>query len=502
MFKCFGFSYLPQYQGALIPAFYSDFTNPNIPLSSLITFSRASNATDFDSTGTLQTAGSGVARANAFQDYNPSTLSALGFLIEEQRTNSIRNNTMVGAVASVSRNIGTISAVTRTASTTVVVASTGHTAVVGDMITVSGATPSAYNGTFPISAVVANVSYSYVSGSSATDSATGYAISILSPGTLPTNWVGTPGTSTIARSITLSTSESGIECIDIRYVSKAVNPILYFETATNIAASNGQTWSTSFYARVVGGSTSGATLYKGMRTNDSGGSQVEDYFTAIAVSSAALATQRFSRTDTLVNASSAYVQPYFYITYPTAIDVTIRIGLPQIEQGSFSTSVEKSSVAAVTRLIDLATITGASFSSFYSSTGFSYVSQFRLEAVTGTRPIASFDDNTANQQIRLYASGTSLKLTVTNGGATQADITIGTVAANTTYKCAIRVAASNFAGCLSGGTVQTAASGTMPTVDRMRIGGDQAGNAMDGWQLQDSFYRSLLPNSTLQSLST
>jgi hypothetical protein len=38
-------------------------------------------------------------RSNAYQDHNPDTLAPLGFLIEEQRTNSIRNNTMQGAVA-------------------------------------------------------------------------------------------------------------------------------------------------------------------------------------------------------------------------------------------------------------------------------------------------------------------------------------------------------------------------------------------------------------------
>lgn len=38
-------------------------------------------------------------RSNAYQDHNPSTLAPLGFLIEEARTNSIRNNTMQGAVA-------------------------------------------------------------------------------------------------------------------------------------------------------------------------------------------------------------------------------------------------------------------------------------------------------------------------------------------------------------------------------------------------------------------
>lgn len=83
----------------VIAALNEDFTNGAVSLDPLITFSRASSATYFDSAGVLQTAGSEVARAHAFQDYNPSTLAPLGFLIEEQRTNSIRNNTMVGAAA-------------------------------------------------------------------------------------------------------------------------------------------------------------------------------------------------------------------------------------------------------------------------------------------------------------------------------------------------------------------------------------------------------------------
>jgi len=68
-------------------------------LDPLVTFTRASTATRFDQNGVLQTVASDVARSNNNQDYDPVTLAPRGFLVEEQRTNSIRNNTMVGAVA-------------------------------------------------------------------------------------------------------------------------------------------------------------------------------------------------------------------------------------------------------------------------------------------------------------------------------------------------------------------------------------------------------------------
>jgi hypothetical protein len=73
---------------------YFDFTQ-NGSIDPRLVFARNSVATYFDATGTMQTAQANQPR----QDFNPATGTMLGLLIEEQRTNSIKNSTNVGAVA-------------------------------------------------------------------------------------------------------------------------------------------------------------------------------------------------------------------------------------------------------------------------------------------------------------------------------------------------------------------------------------------------------------------
>ena len=70
-----------------------DFMTPGT-LDPLLTFTRASTATYFDATGTLQSAATNAPR----WDYSPTALTLNGLLIEEARTNSIRNSTAAGAV--------------------------------------------------------------------------------------------------------------------------------------------------------------------------------------------------------------------------------------------------------------------------------------------------------------------------------------------------------------------------------------------------------------------
>jgi len=167
----------------------------------------------------------------------------------------------------------------------------------------------------------------------------------------------------------------------------------------------------------------------------------------------------------------------------------------------YATSYIPTTSAQVTRTADSITVTSSNFTGIHSATVGTIYAEFNLNAASGTRPIVSLDDNTANERIELYVSGTSLKFKVVDGGVTQCDISIGTVAADTFYKAAVAWSANDFAGCLSGGTVQTDTSGTLPTVDRMRIGSDQAGNYQNGHQKRTARFLERLTNAELQLIT-
>ncbi len=169
----------------------------------------------------------------------------------------------------------------------------------------------------------------------------------------------------------------------------------------------------------------------------------------------------------------------------------------------YATSYIPTTSAQVTRTADSITVTSSSFTGIHSATAGTIYAEFNLNAASGTRPIVSLDDGTANERIEMYVSGTSLKFKVVDGGVTQCDITIGTVAAETFYKAAVAWQANDFTGCLSGTLAASPdTSGTLPTVDRMRIGSDQAGNFQNGHQKRTARFLERLTNAELQLITT
>lgn len=184
------------------------------------------------------------------------------------------------------------------------------------------------------------------------------------------------------------------------------------------------------------------------------------------------------------------------------LTVTGSVTFAQLETGSVATSWISTAGAAVTRTTDSVTLTGASFTAAHSATAGTLYAEFATPADGSARPIISVDDGTANNHILIYVTATSLKFRVTTGGVAQCDITIGTVAANTFYKVAAAWSANDFAACMNGGTVQTDGSGSVPTVDRMRLGSDQPGNIQNGHQKRVVRWTTRLTNAQLQSITT
>jgi hypothetical protein len=395
----------------------------------LITFTRASDGTFVNSAGQIEIVAANVPRFT----HDPVTLESLGLLVEEQRANSIRNNTMVGAVA------GT-------------------------------------------------------------------------PGTLPTNWDGLGSSQDLTRTVVGTGVEDGINYVDIRWqgtlTSALANAVLATpDQQTQIVASNGQTWAGSWFVKVVGGSLANiSALSISITERTSAGAFVAFGLAGITPSGAPLAQQRYSYVKALDGgATTARVTTDIRVTASSgaAIDITLRIGLPQLEQGAFATSVIPTSATAVTRSADVASITGSAFSGFYNQTeGTIYVDGRRSDlnhtasawfltmstGVTTTRLQLGFDFP-ATGNYAIVSSGTLQ-------GVVNPSV-------NTLVRRAAAAYSNDCAVSYNGASPSSFAAASLGAYSRMDIGAyvNSASGWLNGPIARLDYWPRRPPNSILQELS-
>jgi hypothetical protein len=167
-----------------------------------------------------------------------------------------------------------------------------------------------------------------------------------------------------------------------------------------------------------------------------------------------------------------------------------------LQAASTPSSYIPTTTAAVTRSASLADL----ISSAIANNIRTLYLEFRSPA-SGTRGVASLNDNTANERASVLTSGTDPRLVVVDGGVEQANVNGGTVTANQRTRIAVRINANDFAISINGGAVVTDTSGTLPTVDRLMLGRTQAGEYLNGTIARATGWTQLLPDSTLQSLA-
>jgi hypothetical protein len=323
------------------------------------------------------------------------------------------------------------------------------------------------------------------------------------PGTLPTFWnvSGAVGLSTEIPQVGVS---QGINNVDIRLfgITSGGFANIRIEQPGPVPASNGQTWTQTLYLAIVGGTTQNISSINSRVGQWSASSAfLGDLVTTPANLIGIVGSEliRMPETSgTISNASVATLSSYLQVNYSSgvAIDVTLRIGMPQLEQGAGATSVIPGANAAVTRNADFADLIDAAIANNIRTL---YL-EFRSPAV-GTRGVVSLNDNTANERVSLITSGTDPRLVVVDGGVEQANINGGTITAGTRTRVAVRIGANDFAMSVNGGAVATDSTGSLPTVNRLMLGRSQAGEWLNGRLARVTGWSELLPDATVQSLS-
>jgi hypothetical protein len=155
----------------------------------------------------------------------------------------------------------------------------------------------------------------------------------------------------------------------------------------------------------------------------------------------------------------------------------------QIEAGAFATSYIPTTTTALTRNADVATMTGTNFSDWYNATEGAIQAEFSFVGYsTANRDrIVSISNSTGTSEIVILQQTTNGygRFEVVNSGSNQAllDCINTTMVAGTTYKICGAYKANSFVASGSLGSQATDSSGTVPTVDRMCIGGFVDGTA-------------------------
>ncbi len=158
----------------------------------------------------------------------------------------------------------------------------------------------------------------------------------------------------------------------------------------------------------------------------------------------------------------------------------------QVEVGQLTSYVANLTTGTTTRNADVAVMTSTNFSDWFNAAA----GTFRVDGISpasGTRPLISADDNTANESLVILTDGTAPKFIVKDGGSEVANVSAGTITANAAM-FAYASYATDYFGIARPTARQVDTSGAVPTVDRLRIGANQAGNYLNGHVQKIAFW--------------
>ncbi|WP_159999317.1 hypothetical protein [Roseomonas sp. 18066] len=331
------------------------------------------------------------------------------------------------------------------------------------------------------------------------------------PGTLPTSWA-TFNSSGLTLAIVGTGVEDNIPYVDWRLSGTATaagQVQVKFEAATQVVAAQSETWTGSFFAKIAAGALpAGVVQALLIEYTAAAGYLSEGGADIRAVTTAALRGQRWSHTRTLASATTGRLLLLFRTNIANAevVDLTLRLGLPQLEKASSASSPilpVAGTPAVSSRAADALTWSPAGG---FGAEG-TLVVQALLPAAAGATPAGLLQLDAGSDANRLVlrnaAGGSAIQALAIGAGATLATLAGGSMIAGTAFRAALAWSGGELALCLNGGTVQAAAITLPGGLVQLLAGHANAAltQAANGQLALLDYRPARLPNAMLQALS-
>ena len=327
------------------------------------------------------------------------------------------------------------------------------------------------------------------------------------PGTLPTNW-GTAGNAALSTQIVETGTDNGINYIDVRCfgtTAAVATPEIYFnfDVGPAISVAQNQTWTTSCYAKIVGGTQTGIVggeIYVlGLNSSSVLTEAAPTNFNYSSLTGA-FSTCRVSKTYTFTAATTVYSQQRIDVNFSasggTVVDFTLRIGMPQMELGSVATAAIPTTSAA-------ASVFESSWYNQTEGTVFANTSVSAVAPATSLQTQYAIHDGSADNRITVYKranADTSARLDISAATVSSAFLNAGTFGLNNLTASAVQI--NNFAISLNGLTAVADTAGNLPSVNQMNLGSYVGATGfLNGTIKRLVYWGQRLPNNVLQAIT-
>jgi hypothetical protein len=327
------------------------------------------------------------------------------------------------------------------------------------------------------------------------------------PGTLPTNWT-IPAAAGLTREIVAIGTENGIDYLDVKLSGTATGTEteIRLESATQIVAANGQTWTESVYLKAISQPSPPLSYRLFMIERTSGGATVATGLSSNLSITSTLTRFPFTRTLS-GGVTTERIQPSIFIslTNGASYDFTIRIGWPQMELGSVATSPIVTTTATATRNADVISKTGVSGfigqteGAIYAEVNIANPDKSIIRTILGIG-----DGTTANRfSIRRDTNGRIIVICVV-GSSTLGFVQTGNDQLGV-FKIAVAYAVNDLTMYINGSSVGTTTIASVPACSRVDVGkleGTGTTNQLNDRIRAAAIYPTRLTNSQLAALTT